>query len=188
MYRACLPATPPCCVRASRLGSRARMSTQPQKAALVTGAARGIGLATAKRFLADGWRVALLDIDGDNLARTYAAIGKPDATLAHHRDVADPAGGQRAPSTQIQSGSAGSMRWSTMPASPCSSRSSTSRCEDWSARAGGQPHRSLPVTQAVAPLMRDRAAAPSSTSPRSRACAPRRCASPTAPARPGSRI
>jgi NAD(P)-dependent dehydrogenase (short-subunit alcohol dehydrogenase family) len=66
------------------------MSSESQKVALITGAARGIGLATAKRFLADGWRVALLDIDGDNLQRTYAAIGKPDVTLAITGDVADP--------------------------------------------------------------------------------------------------
>jgi NAD(P)-dependent dehydrogenase (short-subunit alcohol dehydrogenase family) len=33
-----------------------------QKVATVTGAARGIGSATVKRFLVDGWRVALLDI------------------------------------------------------------------------------------------------------------------------------
>jgi NAD(P)-dependent dehydrogenase (short-subunit alcohol dehydrogenase family) len=34
------------------------------KVVVVTGAARGIGLATAKKFLSEGWRVALLDIDG----------------------------------------------------------------------------------------------------------------------------
>jgi NAD(P)-dependent dehydrogenase (short-subunit alcohol dehydrogenase family) len=62
------------------------------KVALVTGAARGIGLATAKRFLADGWRVALLDIDGENLQRTIAALDKPGATIAIHCDVADAAG------------------------------------------------------------------------------------------------
>ncbi len=39
------------------------------RSALITGAARGIGLATAKRFLADGFRVALLDIDGETLQR-----------------------------------------------------------------------------------------------------------------------
>ena len=47
------------------------------KTALVTGAARGIGLATAKRFLADGWRVALLDIDGENLQRTFGRSPSP---------------------------------------------------------------------------------------------------------------
>jgi len=34
-----------------------------QKVAVVTGAARGIGRATAMRFIAAGWRVAMLDID-----------------------------------------------------------------------------------------------------------------------------
>lgn len=78
------------------------MSSAPQKVALVTGAARGIGLATAKRFLADSWRVALLDIDGDNLARTYAALGKPDTTLALTCDVADAPGVRRALDTIAQ--------------------------------------------------------------------------------------
>lgn len=57
------------------------------KTALITGAARGIGLATAKRFLADGWRVALLDIDGDTLQRSVAALGQPDRTLALVCDI-----------------------------------------------------------------------------------------------------
>jgi NAD(P)-dependent dehydrogenase (short-subunit alcohol dehydrogenase family) len=66
------------------------MHDKPNKVALVTGAARGLGLAATKRFLADGWRVALLDIDGDNLARTFAALGEPATTLAVTGDVADP--------------------------------------------------------------------------------------------------
>jgi len=37
------------------------------KTAIVTGAARGIGLATTKRFLTEGWQVAMVDIDGDEL-------------------------------------------------------------------------------------------------------------------------
>src|SRR5450759_4074788 len=71
------------------------MSEATQKVALVTGSARGIGLATAKRFLADGWRVVLLDIDGENLKRTFTALNKPDVTLALVCDVADPAGDAR---------------------------------------------------------------------------------------------
>lgn len=38
-----------------------------QKTALVTGAARGIGLATTRRFLADGWSVAMIDRDAEAL-------------------------------------------------------------------------------------------------------------------------
>ncbi len=65
------------------------MSNETAKVALVTGAARGIGLATARRFLAERWRVALLDIDADTLDRTMADL-VPEATLAIHADVAMP--------------------------------------------------------------------------------------------------
>ena len=62
-----------------------------QKVALVTGAARGIGLATAKRFLADNWCVALLDIDSETLNRTHASLPS-DKIIAICCDVADAAG------------------------------------------------------------------------------------------------
>ncbi len=55
------------------------------KTAIITGAARGIGLAAARKFLAEGWAVGLLDIDAASL---------PDAdgrVLACPCDVSDPA-------------------------------------------------------------------------------------------------
>src|SRR4051794_29686122 len=67
------------------------MTASPQKIALVTGAARGIGLATAKKFLTEGWRVALLDIEGELLGRAVAEIGRDEATLALTCDVSDAA-------------------------------------------------------------------------------------------------
>lgn len=65
------------------------MNSPAPKVALVTGAARGIGLAAAKRFLAEGWRVALLDIEGELQARALAALDRPDDTLALTCDVSD---------------------------------------------------------------------------------------------------
>lgn len=61
-----------------------------RKAALVTGAARGIGLAVAKKFLAEGYDVGLLDIDGETLAGAVAAL-PPGRVVALEADVADPA-------------------------------------------------------------------------------------------------
>jgi NAD(P)-dependent dehydrogenase (short-subunit alcohol dehydrogenase family) len=65
------------------------MTEPSQKVAMVTGAARGIGLAVAKRFLADGWRVVLLDIEAGLLEESVTALGSPDATLAVACDVSD---------------------------------------------------------------------------------------------------
>ena len=62
----------------------------PSRVAVVTGAARGIGLAVTRRFLAEGWRVALLDIDGDGLAAADRDLAAGDHTLALVVDVADP--------------------------------------------------------------------------------------------------
>jgi NAD(P)-dependent dehydrogenase (short-subunit alcohol dehydrogenase family) len=65
------------------------MTTEIKKVALVTGAARGIGLSVAKKFLAEGWRVALLDIEGELLRAARAALDNADDTLALQCDVSD---------------------------------------------------------------------------------------------------
>ena len=65
------------------------MTPALQKVALVTGAARGIGLAAARKFLAEGWRVALLDILGDLVRKEVAALDRPERTLALDCDVSD---------------------------------------------------------------------------------------------------
>lgn len=67
------------------------MTASPAKVALVTGAARGIGLATARKFLAEGWRVAMLDIEGELQAGAARALNRPNDTLAITCDVSDAA-------------------------------------------------------------------------------------------------
>ncbi|MDX1782274.1 MAG: SDR family oxidoreductase [Thalassovita sp.] len=59
-----------------------------QKCAIVTGAARGIGLATAKQFLDQGWAVALVDRDREELDKAMAPLGDRAEALPY--DISDP--------------------------------------------------------------------------------------------------
>lgn len=57
------------------------------KSALVTGAARGIGLATTKLLLSQGWQVFMLDRDREALLAAAAALDSVQTIVA---DVSDP--------------------------------------------------------------------------------------------------
>jgi NAD(P)-dependent dehydrogenase (short-subunit alcohol dehydrogenase family) len=52
------------------------MSSVSDRTALVTGGARGIGFAIAERLIADGTRVAVVDIDGAAATEAVARLGK----------------------------------------------------------------------------------------------------------------
>ena len=58
------------------------------KTALVTGAARGIGLATTQLFLKEGWQVAMVDRDAAELETAAAPLPN---VLSIAADVSDPA-------------------------------------------------------------------------------------------------
>jgi NAD(P)-dependent dehydrogenase (short-subunit alcohol dehydrogenase family) len=62
------------------------MADVDRRVALITGGASGIGLATVQRLAADGFRVALADIDAPGLERAIATLG-PDVALAVPTDV-----------------------------------------------------------------------------------------------------
>lgn len=59
------------------------------KVAMVTGGAQGIGLAVVERFVEDGARVAILDVDQDQGEAAVARLG--DGTVFVHCDVGDKA-------------------------------------------------------------------------------------------------
>jgi NAD(P)-dependent dehydrogenase (short-subunit alcohol dehydrogenase family) len=72
------------------------MASESRKVALVTGAARGIGLAAATRFLREGWQVAMLDILGDTLRSAVDVLDGAEDVLALEADVSDPEAVRRA--------------------------------------------------------------------------------------------
>lgn len=67
-------------------------SSRPSPVALITGAARGIGMAVAEYFLAAGHRVALLDWDATTLNDTAQRLQAtyPQQVLALEADVGNP--------------------------------------------------------------------------------------------------
>jgi NAD(P)-dependent dehydrogenase (short-subunit alcohol dehydrogenase family) len=65
------------------------MAVVTNKVAFVTGAARGLGLAAATKFLDEGWRVVMLDILGDVLDEAAKTLGSPEKILTIRADVSD---------------------------------------------------------------------------------------------------
>jgi meso-butanediol dehydrogenase/(S,S)-butanediol dehydrogenase/diacetyl reductase len=66
------------------------MNRFTDKTVLVTGAASGMGLAATRRFLAEGARVVMLDIDEAGLAQAAAQFPQ-DRVLVHAGDTAEQA-------------------------------------------------------------------------------------------------
>jgi 3-oxoacyl-[acyl-carrier protein] reductase len=64
------------------------MSSAPGGVAIVTGSARGLGEAIARRLHADGYRVALADLDREGVERVSGELG--DGTLALRHDIREP--------------------------------------------------------------------------------------------------
>ena len=60
------------------------------KVAVVTGAARGIGLAISKKFLEEGYRIAILDIDQKTLSQTMKQVFDTNNVLGLECDVSEP--------------------------------------------------------------------------------------------------
>jgi NAD(P)-dependent dehydrogenase (short-subunit alcohol dehydrogenase family) len=65
------------------------------RVALITGGASGIGLATAKRLLEAGWKVALADRDEKLLADVARELGAPKRVFTSALDVTDEAAAEK---------------------------------------------------------------------------------------------
>lgn len=61
------------------------MSSGDARRVLITGAASGLGKSLALRFAADGWRVAVCDLDEDRLSQTAEEIDRAGGTCMHLR-------------------------------------------------------------------------------------------------------
>jgi NAD(P)-dependent dehydrogenase (short-subunit alcohol dehydrogenase family) len=75
------------------------MKTRP-KVVLITGAAHGIGRASARQLLDDGWLVGAVDLSGQNLARAYGK--QPRRVIVIEGDIAAEATAKRAVDQTIE--------------------------------------------------------------------------------------
>jgi 3-oxoacyl-[acyl-carrier protein] reductase len=74
----------------TRRAEEGKVNVMPQRIAIVTGAARGIGAGTAKRLAADGMAVGVLDLKEDDSARTVGEIEEAGGkAIAVGADVSD---------------------------------------------------------------------------------------------------
>lgn len=76
------------------MAASGNMRADGRRAIFITGAASGIGLATARRFAAGGWFVGLADIDSKGLAAALEAVGA-DNGATFRLDVRDRGGWKR---------------------------------------------------------------------------------------------
>ena len=126
------------------------MARLQDKVALITGGESGIGLATARLFIAEGARVHLVGIDEPKLASAVEELGADNA-LASVADVTDEDAVMRAVAEgAIASGALTS--FSATPASAATSRAITDYPSDvFAAHAGRACPRRLPRPQAHGP-------------------------------------
>ncbi|RYF94615.1 MAG: SDR family NAD(P)-dependent oxidoreductase [Caulobacteraceae bacterium] len=71
-------------------GRMTHPALQPGHTAVITGAADGIGLAAARRYLALGLNVVLADIDAEKLLAAVAGLNAGDRAMAVPTDVSNP--------------------------------------------------------------------------------------------------
>jgi 2-keto-3-deoxy-L-fuconate dehydrogenase len=123
------------------------------KIAVITGAASGIGRATAQLFAAQGARLALVDRDGPGLAEALASLGEPGSHRILVGDVADVATVE-AHAAQAAAELGGVDILLTAAGFSCGGTVETTSPEDWNAVVAANLGGTYHWARAAVPLMR----------------------------------
>ncbi len=117
---------------------------------IITGGASGIGRATAEAFVAAGGRVVLFDRDGEQLARTVAALG--DAAVGVAGDVSHPDDVASAVQTAVETGIP--VRALINCAASFLARGENASAADWDLSLGVNVKGTALMASAIVPLLR----------------------------------